>query len=89
MRQSARAKCCFLLQPHANNRSESTPGKAGGFLLWAAQSGLSGVANAAPVELGHLFGGRSFPHVELIYPFVFLFLVADVIPNRSLVAANR
>jgi len=52
--------------------------------LVSRSSGLSGDANAAPVELGHLFGGRSFPHVELIHPLVFLLLVADVVADRGL-----
>lgn len=47
------------------------------------------VANAAPVELSPLIGGRLSPHVQLIQPFVFLFLVADVIPNCDLIPTNR
>jgi len=50
---------------------------------------LSGVADAAPIDLGHLIGGRSSPHIQLIEPFVFLPLVADVVPNHCLVAAYR
>jgi hypothetical protein len=53
----------------------------------AAESGLSGVANAAPVDLGHRMGGRSLPQLELVQLFVFLFLVADVISNDRIVAA--
>src|ERR1035441_1991678 len=49
---------------------------------------LSGVANAAPIELSHLVGGRSSPHVELIDPFVFLFLVVDVVSNRGLISTH-
>jgi hypothetical protein len=54
--------------------------------MWAAQSGLSGVANAVPVDLSHLDGGRSFPEVHLIQPLVFLLLVADVFPYRGLIS---
>jgi hypothetical protein len=63
-----------------------TGGVGGGFTMWAAQSGLSGVANAVPVDLSHLDGGRSFPEVHLIQPLVFLLLVADVFPYRVLIS---
>jgi hypothetical protein len=42
-----------------------------------------------PVVLGHLIGGRSSPHVQLVQPFVFLLLVADVVSNCDLIAADR
>ena len=67
----------------------STPGIAAGFLVWAAQSGLRGDANAAPIDLSHLNGGRSLPHVHLVQPLVFLLLVADVLPNRGLISPYR
>jgi len=57
--------------------------------MCAVQSGLSGVANAAPTELSHLGGGRSFPEVHLIQPLVFLLLVADLLPNRGLIPPYR
>jgi hypothetical protein len=38
--------------------------------------------------LGHLFGGRLSPHVELIDPLVFLFLIADLVSNRGLTSAD-
>jgi hypothetical protein len=48
---------------------------------------LSGVANAAPIELSHLVGGRSFPQVQLVQALIFHFLVANVLPNHSLIPA--
>ena len=56
--------------------------------MCAAQSGLSGDTNAAQIDLGHLIGGRSSPHVELVDPFVFLFLIADVVSNRGLISIS-
>ena len=70
------------------NPSETTPGRAGGFIRSAAQSGLGEVANASPIGLGHLDGGRSSPHVQVIQPFIFLLLVADVVPDRDLIATD-
>jgi hypothetical protein len=49
---------------------------------------LCGVANAAPVDLSHLVGGRSLPHVQLVSAIVFLLLIADVLLNARFVAAN-
>jgi len=50
---------------------------------------LGRVANAAPIIFGHLVGGRSSPHVQLVDPFIFLFEVADAVPNQGLVSAHR
>lgn len=58
--------------------SKYPPAEPGALFVLAAQSGLSGVASAAPVGLRQLFGGGSLPQFELIQPLVFLFLVADV-----------
>jgi hypothetical protein len=50
---------------------------------------LSGDANAAPVTLGHLDGGRLLPEVELIQSLVFRFLVTDVVADHVLIPAYR
>ena len=34
----------------------------------------------------HRVGDRSLPQLELVQPLVFLFLVADVIPNHGFIA---
>jgi hypothetical protein len=50
--------------------------------MQAAQSDfLSRNANAPPVGLSHLFGGRSLPQFQLIQAIVFHFLVADAVPT--------
>lgn len=54
----------------------------------AAQSGLSGDANAAPIELSPHVGGRPLPQVQLVQAIIFSFLVANVVPNHSLVPAD-
>jgi hypothetical protein len=48
---------------------------------------LSGVADAAQVELGILIGRWPSPQIHLIRLFVFVFLAADVILNRNRIPA--
>ena len=50
---------------------------------------MSGDADAAPVTLSHLDGGRSLPEVELVQSFVFVFLVADVLADHGFIPAYR
>jgi hypothetical protein len=50
---------------------------------------LSGDANAAPVTLSHLDGGRSLPEVESVQSLVFVLLVADVLPDHGFIPAHR
>ncbi len=46
---------------------------------------LAGVANAAPILFGHLYGGHSLPKFYLLQFLVRLLLVADVLANHRLI----
>ena len=62
----------------------------GHYCVRAAQSGLYRVANATPCfRLGHLIGGQSLPHVQLVQTLVFLLLVAYVGTNHRFIAPHR
>ena len=67
-------------------RPVSIPDRAGGLSVSRSKR-LMRVANAAPVGLSHLYGGRSFPEVHLVAPLIFLLLVTDVLPYRRLIPA--
>src|SRR6266568_3312611 len=69
--------------------SKYPPAEPGALRCEPLKAAGAGVANAAPIELGHLDGGRSFPEVHLIQPLVFPLLVADVLPNRGLISPYR
>jgi hypothetical protein len=56
-------------------------------MVWAARSGLSGVANAAPIVLSRLYVGRLLSLVHLIQPLIFPLLVANVLSNCCLIPA--
>ena len=58
-------------------------------MVRAAQSDLSGDANATLIELSHLFGGRPLPQIQLVQALKFHFLVATVFPNHSIIPAYR
>jgi hypothetical protein len=53
-----------------------------GLTVRAAQSGLSGVASAAPIGAGHRSGDCSLPEAQMVQPFVLCFLVTDVLADR-------
>ena len=40
-----------------------------------------------PGYVGQVIGGRSLPHFQLLQALIFLFLVADVLPNHCIVSA--